>query len=193
MRKLKLQVQLSINGYVAGPAGEMDWMEWNWDEELNKYVADLTATMDTIIMGRKLAEGFIPYWGKVAANADDPEQPFGKIMTDTPKIVFSHSLQKSLWENTRLATAPLSEEITRLKNEPGKDIIVYGGAAFVTSLIEQNLIDEYHLFISPVTIEKGMTIFTSKTNLKLINTTAFKCGIVVLQYEPLKNEKNEKE
>ena len=186
MRKLKLQMQVSINGFVAGPAGEMDWMEWNWDDALNEYVADLTATVDTIIMGRKLAEGFIPYWAAIAANADDPQNAAGKQMTDMPKIIFSRTLQKSLWENTRLATASLSEEIARLKSEPGKDIIVYGGAAFVASLIEQNLIDEYHLFISPVAVDKGMTIFTSKTNLKLVNTTAFKCGIVVLQYESLK-------
>ena len=183
MRKLKLQMQVSINGFVAGTAGEMDWMEWNWHDDLNKYVADLTATVDTIIMGRKLAEGFIPYWAAIAANVDDPQNADGKLMTNTPKIVFSHSLQKSLWENTRLATASLSEEIARLKNEAGKDIIVYGGANFVAGLIEQNLIDEYHLFISPVAIDKGMTIFNSKTNVKLIKTTAFDCGIVVLHYE----------
>lgn len=188
MRKLKLQMQVSINGFVAGPAGEMDWMEWNWDDALNKYVDNLTATVDTIIMGRKLAEGFIPYWAAIAANPDDPQNEAGKLMTDTPKIVFSHSLQKSLWENTRLATASLSEEITRLKNEAGKDIIVYGGAEFVAGLIKQNLIDEYHLFINPVAIDKGMSIFTSKTNLKLVNTTAFKCGIVVMYYESVKNE-----
>ena len=91
MRKLKLQVQISIDGFVAGPNGEMDWMVWDWDDSIKKYVSDLTATVDCIVMGRNLALGFIPYWENVASNSDDPQYPFGKIMTDTSKVVFTRN------------------------------------------------------------------------------------------------------
>ncbi len=70
MRKLKLQVQMSVDGYIAGPNGEMDWMAWNWDDELNKYVTEITEPVDCIVLGRKLAQGFIPYWASVAANPE---------------------------------------------------------------------------------------------------------------------------
>ena len=92
MRKLKLQVQITVNGFVAKPGGELDWMTWNWSDDIKAYVTDLTNSMDTIILGRKLAEGFIPYWADVKANADHPENEAGKIFTDTPKIVFSKTL-----------------------------------------------------------------------------------------------------
>lgn len=86
MRKLKLQMQMSVDGYIAGPNGEMDFMEWNWDTELIKYTKKLTEPVDCIILGRKLAEGFIPYWSAVAANPEDPEFAAGKKFTDTSKI-----------------------------------------------------------------------------------------------------------
>ena len=73
MRKLKLQVQMSIDGFIAGPNGEMDWMNVNWGDDINNYVANITEPIDTIVLGRKLAEGFIPYWAGVAANPDNPE------------------------------------------------------------------------------------------------------------------------
>jgi dihydrofolate reductase len=187
MRKIKLQMQISANGFVAGPNGEMDWMTWNWDDALKKYVTDLTASVDSIIMGRKLAQGFIPYWADVAAKPEDPQFLFGKIMNDAPKIVFTKTLQKSEWENTILAKGNLAEEIAELKKQNGKDIIVYGGANFVSNLIEENLIDELHLFVNPAAIGNGLTIFNNKKNLKLAAATAFDCGIVILKYEPLKN------
>jgi dihydrofolate reductase len=128
MRKLKLQVQISIDGYIAGINGEMDWMEWNWDDELKQFTGDLTAPVDCIILGRKLAEGFIPYWANVAANPDDPEFPAGKKFSQTKKVVFTKTLDKSEWENTLLAKGDLVNEINNLKSRDGGDIIAYGGA-----------------------------------------------------------------
>lgn len=182
MRKLKLQVQMSIDGYVAGPDGEMDWMTWNWDDALKQYVTDLTESMDCIILGRKLAEGFIPHWANVAAHPDNPDYPAGKKFTDTPKVVFTRTLEKSAWDNTVLAKGELAEEIHALKQKDGKDIIVYGGASFVSHLIQQNLIDEYHLFVNPTAIGKGMPVFSGKTVLKLEKSIPFECGITVLVY-----------
>lgn len=187
MRKLKLQVQVSIDGFIAGPNGEMDWMVWNWDEELKSYVKEITGTVDCIIMGRKLAEGFIPYWATVAENPDDPQYNFGLTMKDTHKLVFSKSPGPSSWHNTRVTAGDLVEVITELKNQNGKDIIVYGGGSFVSSLIKAGLIDEYHLFINPTAIGDGMTIFkrlTNKQPFNLLKSLAFACGIVVNCYEP---------
>lgn len=185
MRKLKLQMQMSVDGFIAGPNGELDWMLFNWDDVLIKYVTELTNSVDTIILGRKLAEGFIPYWKNVAADPENPENAAGKTFTNLPKIVFSKTLQESQWDNTRVAKN-ITDEIVELKKQPGKDIIAYGGATFVSDLIKHNLIDEYHFFINPVIIGNGMSIFKGheRKNLDLIKTTTTGNGIVVLLYQP---------
>lgn len=190
MRKLKLQVQMTVDGYIAGPNGEMDWMIFDWDDELKNYVIIITEPVDCIVLGRKLAEGFIPYWKTVAENPDDPQVSAGKKFTDTHKVVFTRTLDKSVWDNTVLAKGDLAGEITQLKKQDGKDIIAYGGATFVSALIKQGLIDEFHLFINPAAIGNGMTILKepdSKQNFTLIKSTSFECGIVVLHYEPKRN------
>ena len=162
-------------------------MVWNWDDELKKYVTEITEPVDCIVLGRKLAEGFIPHWATVAANPDHPEFTAGKKFTDTHKVVFTKTLDKSEWDNTVLAKGDLVDEITKLKKQDGKDIIAYGGATFVSALIKHGLIDEFHLFINPAAIGNGMTIFKEldrKQNLTLVKSTSFDCGIVVLHYEP---------
>lgn len=191
MRKLKLQVQMTIDGFVAGPNGEQDWVTWDWDDELKQYVDKITAPVDCIVLGRKLAEGFIPYWAGVAEDSDNPEQESGKKFTETPKVIFSNTLEESKWENTDLAQGDLVDEITRLKKQDGNDIIAYGGATFVSNLIKENLIDEYHLFINPTAIGNGMPIFNklkANQNLKLVKSTGFECSIVSLHYEPKRDE-----
>jgi dihydrofolate reductase len=181
MRKLKLQVQVSVDGYIGGPNGELDWATRDWDAELAKYVTELTAPVDCIVLGRKLAQGFIPYW------ASHPEQAGAEIFNNTKKVVFSRTLERVEWDNTVLANGELVEEITSLKIQDGKDIIAYGGAAFVSSLVKHGLVDEFHLFINPTAIGAGLNIFKeldSKQALTLVKSTAFSCGIVVLHYTP---------
>jgi len=190
MRKLQLQVQMTVDGFIGGPNGEMDWTARAWTDDINQYVTGITQSIDTIVLGRKLAEGFIPYWANVARDMDHPENAAGRIFTHTRKVVFSKTLELSEWENTTLAKGDLVDEITALKQQPGKDIIAYGGATFVSALINHALIDEFHLFINPVAIGNGLTIFNQlerKQNLALVNSIAFECGIVVLKYE-LKND-----
>jgi dihydrofolate reductase len=188
MRKLKLQVQLSVDGFVAGPNGEMDWMAWNWDDELKNHVNELTDSIDCILLGRKMTDGFISYWTSVVADPGNPQYPFAKKMIDTPKIVFSKTLTKSAWNNTLLANGDIAEEVSKLKKQNGKDIIVYGGSTFVSNLIKQNLIDEYHLFINPAAIGKGLSIFgglNEKLNLKPVDSKTYECGVVALLYIPV--------
>lgn len=179
-------MQVSIDGFVAGPNGEMDWMVWDWDEALKQYVTELTEPVDTILLGRVLAEGFIPHWESQATHPDTVNA-FALKMYETAKVVFTKSLQGSAWLNTEIASGDLSEEIARIKNLPGEDIIVYGGGRFVSSLIQQGLIDEYHLFVNPSLLGSGMPIFQAletRRALKLVHATPFECGIVVLCYRP---------
>jgi dihydrofolate reductase len=187
MRKLKLQVQMTVDGYIAGPNSEMDFVVWNWDEPLKQYVTDLTNPIDCIVLGRNLAEGFIPHWANVASKPDHPEYTAGIKFSETPKVVFTKTLDESKWDNTVLAKGDLVDEITKLKNQEGSDIIAYGGATFVGSLIKHGLIDELHLFINPTAIGNGMSIFKQldhKQKFTLVKAIPFDCGIVLLHYEP---------
>lgn len=187
MRKLKLQVQLSVDGYIAGNNGEMDWMVWDWTNDLKEYITGITEPVDTILLGRKLAEGFIPHW-TAAYNKPEPEEGSQK-MVETPKVVFSHTLTNTEWDNTIIVRGNLVDEVNKLKNQNGKDIIVYGGSTFVSSLIKAGLIDEYHLLINPAAIGSGMPIFSTLENiqqLKLKIVKQFDCGIALLCYEVTK-------
>ena len=187
MRKLKLQVQMTLDGFIGGPKREMDWMTFNWDNELIRYVKDLTDPVDCIVLGRKLAQGFIPHWASSPAGED----PDGVAkMNNTTKVVFSKTLDRSDWRNTMLAKGDLVDEITQLKKQPGKDIIVYGGATFVSGLIKHKLIDEFHLFINPVAIGDGLAIFkgiSGKQAYQLKTSKSFDCGVVVFHYNLASN------
>ena len=92
---------MSVDGYIAGPNGEMDWMVWDWDDKLKKYVFELTEPVDTIILGRKMTDGFVSYWSDIMmTKPDDPFYEFAKKMIETPKVVFTKTLKKSQWVNT---------------------------------------------------------------------------------------------
>jgi len=188
MRKLKLQAQISIDGYVAGPNGEMNWMMWNMDDKLKAHILELNDPVGAILLGRKMTDGFITHWESVVTKPSDPQFALARKMVETPKVVFTRTLEKSPWKNTVLANGNLSTEINKLKKqEGGTDIIVYGGAGFVSSLIQEGLVDEYHLFVNPTAIGKGMSIFSDlkePRKFTMKKATSFACGVVVLQYEP---------
>lgn len=187
MRILKLQMQVSIDGFAAGPNNEMDWMTWDMDDELTVYINELIETSDTILLGRKMTDGFVNHWENVVkTQPDSSEFPFAKKMVDTPKIVFSKTVEDSKWSNTKLIKGDLKEEIQQLKNQTGEDLIVYGGVDFVSSLIKEELIDEFHLFVNPVILGKGLSVFKDVTHyqkLTLASSVAYPCGITVLKYD----------
>lgn len=185
MKRLKLQVQISIDGFVSGPNGELDWMTWNWDDKLKNFVTGLNEPVDTILLGKNMADGFIEHWKKVKENKDNPEHWAGVKFTDTPKVVFTKTLSESKWENTTLAKGELKDEVNRLKSQPGSSLMVYGGAGFVSSLIKEDLIDDYYFFINPTALGNGKRIFddiTGKMQLKLEDSVKYECGIVVNHY-----------
>jgi len=186
MRKVKLSIQMTINGYVAGPNGENDWMTWHPDDEFMEFLNSHFDSSDTILLGRKLADsGFIKYWED--ALDKNPDTPFAKQIVETPKVVFTKTLDKSTWSNTTLAKGNLAEEIASLKKQNGKDIIVFGGAGFVSSLVKEGLIDEYYLIINPTAMGNGMTIFNSLDRIQKftpIQAKLYSGGKIVLSYKP---------
>jgi dihydrofolate reductase len=184
MRKLKLQMQMTVDGYVAGPNGELDWMIMN--DEPPPLINDLVDSSGTLLLGRKMTDEFMNHWENVVDNQPDSRWfSFAKKMVDIPKIVFSRTLNQSVWTNTSLANKNLADEIADLKNRDGKDILVYGGADFVSSLIAGGHIDEFNFFINPVMIGAGMRIFErldKRQNLLLIDSTAYESGKMFLRY-----------
>ena len=184
MRKLKLQMQITVDGFVAGPEGQLDWMTWEMDEKLIAFINHLTDTSDTILLGRKMTDGFIKYWEAEVAKPEGPQYSFAGKMVDMPKVVFSKTMTRVEGRNVRVESGPLPQAVSRLKEQAGKDIVVYGGATFVSSLIENGLIDELNLFVNPVAIGNGMRIFSVRRPLKLTSSTAYPCGIVVDTYAP---------
>lgn len=178
---------MTVDGFVGRKNGELDWMSFESDERSQNRLNELTDSSDTILLGRKMTDDFVNYWTSVAENPESPEYAFARKMVDIPKVVFSKTVAESRWKNTTVAGGELVEEIKKLKNQDGKDIIVYGGATFVSSLIKNNLIDEYHLFVNPVAIGTGLSIFRNldeKLKLKLIKSESFASGEVELWYEP---------
>jgi dihydrofolate reductase len=190
IRKLRLHVQMSIDGCIAGPNNEMDWMGGLLDDELIKYEYKLHEPVDTILLGRKMTDVFISYWSNVMNKPDDPWYAVAKKMIETPKVVFTKTLNKSKWINTDIATGDLIEEVSKIKSQNGRDIIVYGGASFDSSLIKEKLIDEFYLFVNPIVMGSGKTIFRDLKEIQkltLIDSKVFDCGLVLLHYEAKKN------
>ena len=185
MRKLKLQMQMTVDGFVAGPEGQLDWMTRNLDEGVLGRITQLTDTSDTILLGRKMTPGFINYWEGVQPQS--PEYFFARKMVDTPKVVFSKTLTRVEGNNVRVESGDLVQAVTRLKQRQGKDIVVYGGATFVSALIEHDLIDELNIFVNPVAIGRGMRIFQDRKALRSTGSTAYASGVVVNTYQPVRN------
>lgn len=189
MRKLILQVQMTLDGYVAGPEGQMDWMWLSGDIDPAgmKEVIALADTCDTILMGRKMTPGFVKYWEGVADNQpESAEQPLAQLMVNLHKIVFSKTLTSMPGRNLRVENGDLATVVRALKQQPGKDMIAYGGATFAGELISLGLVDAYHIYLNPVAIGQGLPIFKGTTQLKLESHTAYKGGKIVLKYLPVR-------
>jgi dihydrofolate reductase len=172
MRKLKLQ---------------MNFAGINWDEDMINFCIDNLSNVDTILLGRITAEGFIPYWAEVARNPDpnDMNSRLGKPLTEIAKVVFSNSLQTNNWDNTTIIKGDFAEAIKHLKEKARKDIIVYGGNSFVSSLVKNELIDEFYLFVNPLGISNDEPILkfvNSDLKLTLKDCKPFPSGTILLHY-----------
>lgn len=180
MRKLKIQVQVTADGYMGGPNGEMDWMTFPWSDDLNDYLDSVQAGVDAMVLGRRLAEGFIPTW---AARPEHEDEATIAFMTGTPKLVISRTLAESPWAGATVA-ADLVAAVTALKERDGGDVIAYGGSALVRGLIEHGLADDLHLVVNPTSIGGGLSVFPESgyQRLRLVDARRFECGTAALHY-----------
>jgi dihydrofolate reductase len=182
MRKLIYSMGVSLDGFIAGPDGDIDWSAP--DEELHRFHNEHAREVGAELYGRRLYET-MRYWETAEENpsAQEVELEFARIWKDTPKIVFSKTLDK-VEGNARLVKDNVAEEVAKLKEEPGKDLAV-GGAGLASSLIELGLVDEYRLFVSPVVLGGGTPYFPAldeRINLELVETRTFGSRVVYLRY-----------
>ena len=185
MRKLHLQMQTSVDGFVStGPNDEQGWVTLVWDE-IKPYVIELLDATDTILIGRKLAVDYIPHWQGVEKKLNDPFHAVAERICRARKVVFTKTLDRSEWQNTDLATGEIVQEVKALKAKRGKDIVVYGGTSFVSALLKERLVDELHFFVNPIALGKGVSVFSELDDwqaFRLKRSITYDCGLVLLNY-----------
>jgi dihydrofolate reductase len=183
LRKVIVFMMTTPDCYFAGPEGDIDWH--NVDEEFNEFANEQLNSVDTLLFGRVTYELMAGYWPTPTATTDDPI--IAGQMNSLPKLVFSRTLDKAEWHNTRLIKDNVAEEVTRLKQQPGKDLIIMGSSNLSASFIDLGLIDEFRIMVNPVVLGDGKPLFKGihdKLNLKLLKSRTFNSGNVLLYYQP---------
>jgi len=178
MRKVLWQMMMSLDGMMEGPNRELDWHVT--DEEFGQYVAEMGKSIDTFLFGRVTYQMMAQYW----PSSTEPE---AAMMNDLPKLVFSRTLEKVEWKNSRLAKGNIAEVIAKLKQQPGKDIALIGSTDLASTFIRLGLIDEYRIFLNPVVLGRGNPMFKNvkdRMSLKLVKAQPFRSGNVLLYYQP---------
>jgi dihydrofolate reductase len=184
MRRIFVMNLVSIDAYFEGPNREIDWH--NVDAEFNEYAIDMLNSVDILLFGRVTYELMARYWPPSDAKKNDPV--VAERMNNLPKIVFSRTLQKADWNNTRLVQGGIENEIKKLKKQPSKDMVILGSGSIVAEFAQLGLIDEYRIMVNPVVLGSGKSMFTGvkdRIHLKLLKTRTFSSGNVLLCYEPI--------
>jgi dihydrofolate reductase len=183
MRRVTVFNLMTLDGYIAGQGGDISWH--NVDEEFQELANAASNSGNTLLFGRVTYELMASFWPTPEAIRTDPIVAAG--MNKSEKIVFSRTLQKADWNNTRLVKDDMLAEVRRLKQQSGKDLTILGSGSIVSQLAQEGLIDEYQVLLNPVVIGKGKTMFDGmreKLTLKLVKTRIFKNGNILLSYEP---------
>ena len=184
MRKLMVFNSVTIDGYFTDKNGDMSWAH-KQDPEWNDFVANNAKSGGELLFGRVTYDLMVSFWPTPAAAQMFPD--VAKGMNDAPKVVFSRTMDKASWNNTRLFKGDLENEVRKLKAEPGDQLVLMGSGQIVSQLAQAELIDEYQIVLNPIVLGQGRTMFDgvkNKLNLKLTNTRTFKNGNVLLTYEP---------
>ena len=179
MRKVIVSNLVTLDGYIARPNGDIDWFVTN--DEFFEDTPDQLDEADTLLYGRVTYQGMASYWPTA------PSDPIADRMNRFAKVVFSKTLTSADWNNSRLVKTDLGDEVRRLKGQPGKDMLIFGSGQIVAALTNLGLIDEYRIFLNPVVIGGGISMFAGvdKTvKLKLLASKPLKSGVVVLTYAP---------
>lgn len=182
MKKVICQLSVSLDGFFEGPEHQLDWHLV--DEEFNAYAIETLRASRTLIMGRHTYELMAGYWPTAEGN-----HPVVKdLMNQTPKLVFSRTLKAVDWQQSTLAVGSPAEETARLKRGRGGGLLWVGGSSLAAAFLEQGLLDELRLIVTPVLLGKGRTVLdaiTRRHSLKLLSARSFKSGSVILAYQPL--------
>ena len=183
MRKLIAAINMTIDGFCDHTAS-------NPDDELLQHYNDLLSSSDTLLYGRITYQLMESYWPAIVKNptGSQPTDEFAVLIDNIQKIVFSHTLQRVEWKNVTLAKKSIKEEILKLRQQPGKDMLA-GSPGLIVALTQLGLIDEYQLCVHPVILGNGLPLFkniTDKIHLNLLKTKTFGGGAVILYYEPVK-------
>ena len=173
---------VTLDGYFEGSNQSIEWH--NVDDEFNQFAIEQLENADILLFGRVTYDLMAGYWPSTGATNDDPI--VAHKMNTISKIVFSKTMVTANWENTRLIKENIQEEVTLLKNQPGKDIYIFGSADLASTLREMNLIDEYRILVNPVVIGNGKPLFANINHtlkLNLLHIKRFNSGNVLLYYE----------
>jgi dihydrofolate reductase len=185
MRKLVIFNHVTLDGNFTDLNGDMSWAH-KQDAEWNAFVADNASGGGTLLFGRITYEMMASFWPTPQALESAPA--LAERMNSLPKVVFSRTLTKASWQNTKLVKDDMQSEVRRMKQEPGTDMVIFGSGSIISQLAEQGLIDEYQVVISPIVLGKGKTMFggiKEKLPLKRTKTRSFGNGNVLLCYEPM--------
>lgn len=190
MRKVISFMHVSLDGFVAGPNGEMDWIIM--DDEIFKDAIDLASTIDTALYGRTTYQMMEAYWPTVLSNplSNELELHHARWVENVHKIVFSKMLKKVEWNNTRLIKENIVEKVPLLKQQDGKSMMIFGSPTLTHSFMQMNLIDEYRINVNPVVLGKGVPLFKNidhMIDLKLLKTKKFNSGVVGFYYKQKNN------
>ncbi len=189
MRKVIVSMWVTLDGFIAGPNNEMDWIGAVYDDAMGKYEDDVVSAADMLLLGRLTYESFAGSWPKVPDNpsVSEGEKAYARKLNAMRKIVFSRTLDKAEWNNSTLVREIVPQEIAKMKQAPGKDMVIYGSASIVQAFTNLGLIDEYQILVHPVILGSGKPLFkniTKPVNLKLLRAEHRKSGVAVLYYEP---------
>src|SRR6195952_3735536 len=186
MRNLIFFMHTSLDGFVAGPNAEMNWIKV--DEEMFDFVATMTDQADTALYGRVTYNMMQSYWPTAGddPNASKHDKEHSAWYNKVSKIVLSKTISEKGLENTTVIRDQLADNINKIKNQDGENILIFGSPAASHSLLSAGLIDEFWLFVNPILLGHGIPLFkdvTETTKLKLIETKMFSCGVIALHYE----------
>lgn len=185
MRKIIICEHTSLDGFAAGPAGEMEWIKF--DDELFDFVGKLTDQADAALYGRitwQMMDGYWPTAGD-PPNASKHDKEHAAWYNKVDKIVLSKSMMNEKKDKTTFIADNIPFKINELKNKPGKNIMIFGSPGAAHTLMQHNLIDEYWLFVNPIILGEGISFFANvknKINLKQVETKLFPCGVNALNY-----------